>query len=270
MEQINIEKLKKIELNMLLVFLKICQKYNLTYYLIGGTCLGAVRHQGFIPWDDDIDVGMPRKDYERFLTIAGNELPENIFLQTGKSDPNYPMNFAKLRDSATTFIETSVKDIKMNHGCYLDIFPLDVHKPSRRFEFLNKIYLSRIDIEFKNYKQQRLKNRIIRIVVKIFIPNYRTARNRRDSLLSRYKDDNCDMVANYCGAWGKKEICPKEWFGDGRKMNFEGIEVIVPEKYELYLRQLYGNYMELPPVEKRISHHYCEIIDLNNTYEKYS
>ena len=135
------EKLKQIELNLLVCFKEICEKHKLDYFLTGGTLLGAVRHKGFIPWDDDIDVGMPREDYETFLRVASSCLPDGIFLQTRKTDPEVPFNFAKLRDSRTTFIETSIKDLDINHGVYIDIFPID-YFPASKFQLILLLILS--------------------------------------------------------------------------------------------------------------------------------
>ena len=121
----DLNELKRIELEMLKTFIKICKKHNFMYFLVGGTCLGSVRHGGFIPWDDDIDVGMPRSDYNKFIKIASEELPGNMFLQTFFTDEQYPCAFAKIRNNDTTFIEKGLRKSNINHGIYIDIFPLD-------------------------------------------------------------------------------------------------------------------------------------------------
>ena len=129
-EQLN--ELKKSELEIFKSFLTVCEKLNVKYYLVEGTLLGAVRHKGFIPWDDDIDVGMLREDYELFIEKATEFLPENLFLQTYITDTEYSHGFAKIRNSQTTFIESNVRDCKINHGIYIDIFPLDNCEPNIR------------------------------------------------------------------------------------------------------------------------------------------
>lgn len=268
----DLDELKKIEFDMFLEFKNICEKYKFQYFLIGVTCLGAVRHLGFIPWDDDIDVGMPRVDYEKFLKVAQDELPEHIFVQTGKTDINYPMNYAKLRNSNTTFIESSAKNFKINHGVYIDVFPLDGYKYSKMHSLLIKGYSLRIAQEFysnvnsKTSIIQTIKNSIIRL---LFCRDYRKARDRKDSLMKKYNFEDMDMVFNYCGAYGEKEIMPKEYFGIGSKGVFEGVEVVLPEKYDMYLKKQYDDYMKLPPIEKRIGHHFCEVIDLHKSYKYY-
>lgn len=122
-----LEQLKVVELEMLKEFISVCKKLNLRYYALGGTLLGAVRHKGFIPWDDDIDIGMPRADYEIFIRKAQTLFPDHLFIQSIHSENDYLMCFAKLRNSHTTFIESSLRDFKINHGIYIDIFPLDFY-----------------------------------------------------------------------------------------------------------------------------------------------
>ena len=133
--------LQKCQLNILKDFIKVCEKNNLRYYLVSGTCLGAVRHQGFIPWDDDIDVGMPREDYNKLITLQ-KDFNERYFIQTYKTDKKYLYNFAKIRDSETTYIENNFMTTQINHGVWLDVFPLDgfsyEYEDSEKFEKLVK------------------------------------------------------------------------------------------------------------------------------------
>ena len=126
--QLQKDQLKEIQLDLLKKFINACEKLNLEYYIIAGTLIGAIRHKGFIPWDDDIDVAMKRKDYNVFIKRAQEFLPqEDYFVQTSASDPEWPMNYCKLRNSKTTFVECSVKKLHINHGVYIDIFPLDYY-----------------------------------------------------------------------------------------------------------------------------------------------
>lgn len=152
-----IEKLKDIELDILKCFISICEKNNLRYFLIGGTLLGSVRHKGFIPWDDDIDVGMPRKDYELFIERARHHLPDYYFVQTFSTDPSYPNNFMKIRDSRTTFLETAVKHLRMNHGVFIDVFLLDEYPSNKMVQhwlnFENRILSNIISETFFSEKK---------------------------------------------------------------------------------------------------------------------
>lgn len=118
-------ELQEIEFGLLQQFLSICEQLNLTYYLVCGSALGAAKYSGFIPWDDDIDVALPRKDYEIFCREAPEILPEWCFLQNYHSDPQYYLLGSKLRDSRTTYIEMMAEHLKINHGVFIDIFPLD-------------------------------------------------------------------------------------------------------------------------------------------------
>ena len=141
------QRIKEIELEIFKVFLDIANKLDIKYYLIGGTLLGAVRHKGFIPWDDDIDVGLPRKDYEKFIAEAQKYLPDYYFLQTYETDPEYPLSFAKIRDSRTTYLETALNNKKINHGVFFDIFPLDFYPENEKDQ---DIFDRKADFSAKN------------------------------------------------------------------------------------------------------------------------
>lgn len=268
-----LEKLKKLELQMLKEVVVICNRLNLRYYLLGGTLLGAVRHKGFIPWDDDIDIGMPREDYEIFLNEAQGFLPENYFVQTNKSDMEYPMNFCKIRKCDTTFIESSVKNCNINHGVFIDIFPLDYYPDGflkkKIFYLKNRVLYGRIveifNVAHHNTSHYAFKRRLAKLFT--FYMSPQMAVMKREKLLKSVKDGK--KIANYCGAWGEREIVPKEWYGEGVELEFEGLKVIGPKEYDKWLTQVYGDYTKLPPEEKRVGHHYTEVIDLNTSYKKY-
>ena len=264
------ENLKKIELDILKEFVKICMSNSLTYFMLGGSALGAVRHNGFIPWDDDIDVALPRTDYEKFLKIAQTYLPENMFLQTYETDKNYPQAFAKIRRNDTTFIEKPSSRIKMNHGVYIDIFPLDGYPQhfKEKVSFLIKKKISKTIISCVFISDNAFK-KVIKKIISFFCRNYQKEVKNLDILYKKYPYENSQTVANFSGAWGAKEIVPKNYFRKGVAGNFEGIEVNLPEKYHEYLTALYGDYMTPPPPEKRIGHHHCTIIDLQKSYKNY-
>ena len=118
---------QNVVMDMFKEFIKICDTLNLKWYMINGSALGAVKYGGFIPWDDDLDVGLLRTDYEIFLEKAQDLLPKHIFLQNYRTDKNFPHIYSKLRNSNTTFIEPSIAKLDMNHGIFLDIFPLDYY-----------------------------------------------------------------------------------------------------------------------------------------------
>lgn len=247
-----VKQLQQIELNMLKIFIEICEKEKLHYYLLGGTLLGAVRHKGFIPWDDDIDVGMPRRDYEIFLSVAKKYLPTYYFLQTPYTDKEYPLPFAKIKDSRTIYKERPYRNLNMHHGVWIDIFPLDFCP--KKYLWFNICYrLLRRRITCNVEGTNRLKRKISKFLSCLICPSRDYAVRSRDFLLKSIKD--APLTINWGGAWGKKEIVPTEWYGEGGNLTFEGLQVKGPKHYDKWLTQVYGDYMKLPPVEKRIVAH---------------
>ncbi len=260
-----LQELKTVETELLRQFIQVCQRLNLRYYLLGGTLLGAVRHQGFIPWDDDIDVGMPRADYEILMAQGQALLPEGLFLQNHVTDPDYPHNFGKLRHSGTTFVEYSLKNCRINHGVYIDIFPLDPYpeKNVRLFRLKNILLRLRITYAFSS-DILRPVTRLARLLTLPLFPSLRGAVAKRDALLRA--NTTGSRIANHCGAWGAKEIVPAHWYGEGTHVTFEGMTVRAPREYVSWLTQVYGDYMQLPPEDKRIPHHFVADFDLTRSF----
>lgn len=269
------QKLKEKEIEILSKCIDVCSKLEIPFFLMGGTLLGAVRHGGFIPWDDDIDIGMYRSDYERFLREAPAMLPEGLFLQTYTSDPGYLLNFAKLRDSCTTFIQWVYKDIPMNHGVYIDIFPLDYYPDDTlkgRILLLKKKCLDQRIMTGMYLPELQQESMLKRLARKLLRFPYRKlslhdAMEAREKLYTSVKESG--WLANYGGAWGRREVVPAKWFAGGHKISFEGMEVLAPQEYDKWLTQVYGDYMTLPPEEKRVSHHGAKVIDLERPYTEY-
>lgn len=263
-----LKAMQQIETETLKAFINVCEQLNLKYYVICGTLLGAVRHKGFIPWDDDIDVGMFREDYNIFLEKGQSLMPEGYFIQTNVTDKEYPLNFAKIRNSNTTFIESSLKDKKINHGLYIDVFPLDYFPDgilSKIFvEFKNGLMKSRISMMYS--ANWSWKHKLLRILSRrIYQDGYETVQKRNEYLASVPKSS---LTRNYCGDWN--EIVPADWFGEGVSLDFEDLKVVAPKEYDKYLTHVFGDYNTLPPIEERIPHHYIEVIDLDSPYTKYT
>ena len=266
-----IEELKRIEIDILRVFVDICERLHLRYYLLGGTLLGAIRHQGFIPWDDDIDVGMFREDYDVFLQKAPQMLPQYLFLQNIWSDPGYLPCFTKIRNINTTFVETSAAHHKINHGVFIDIFPLDYYpeeqRIQKRFDRKKLILTNRIRQGFNMPSPKKIKMLVVNVLSRLCYPSLRNAVIMQEKMFKSVPKSR--LVANYGGAWGKKEIVPADWYSEGIEVTFEGMKVIAPLQYDKWLTQVYGDYMQLPPVEKRVGHHYVDVIDLHISYKEY-
>lgn len=263
----DLKGLQDAELSMLKEFISVCEKHGLKYYLIGGTCLGAIRHGGFIPWDDDIDVALPREYYEKFIKIAEPSLPEYYFLQTFETDKEYPNCFAKIRDSRTTFIESSVKNLKINHGAYIDIFPLDYYPEKNGKIFELKVFIAKARLSAVFSSTTSLKMRAVQLLAKILHPSFIKTLHSLNSFVKSFS--KADYYVNAFGTTGRPKKIPIECFGDGTSVKFEGIDAIVPSDYKNYLEIIYGDYMTPPPPEKQICHHFAEVIDIDKPYTSY-
>ena len=273
--QSTLKKVQALQLAMLKECLRICEKHGIRYFLLNGSALGAVRHSGFIPWDDDIDIGMPRPDYDRFLSVAQGELGTDLFLQTYQTDPAYPLMFAKIRDRRTAFIESNLSHLDMNHGVFIDIFPLDgypVGTPLAGFIRMAVNVCLAATLRKCNIKirpsMMTLRGAIIYFIVMVLSALVPLDRLRQllDHLTRIYEYNKSEVIISWYGAWGIKEAMPRDYLAAGRAATFEGLTVSIPSNYDGYLTSLYGDYMTPPPIEKRISHHFTDVIDVDNSY----
>lgn len=266
-------------LSILKEFISICKDNNLTYYALGGTLLGAVRHKGFIPWDDDIDIGMPREDYEKFKKIASNALSDNYkFLSEDTS--NYKKAFSVIRDDSTKII-MNYSNEEQEESLWIDIFPLDgmpsnpLKKKYHSYRYLYTRMMVQLS-QFNSLVNQKKENRpwfekvIIRIanVVKIEkVVSFSWAQKKYLQTIKKYSF-NEGFAGNYTGAYKLREIVPSDYFGQPVLLQFEDLKLSCPHKFREYLTAIYGaDYMQLPPEEKRVFHHY-EIISLGENEEK--
>ncbi len=265
--------LQQTEFEILKCFIEICERLNLKYFLVCGTALGAVKYGGFIPWDDDVDVALPREDYEIFCEKAQELLPEGFFLQTYKTDNKYPRIFAKIRNSNTAYFEKAVAKFKINHGVYIDIFPLDGYPTNKlaqkKIEFQKVYYDLLLSSNFDT--DCTLKVKIIRKIFRILGFHKKTAKAiaRFEKSISAYPTKNSKVWCNH-GNWQKKlEYAPIEQYGNGIPMDFEGIRAVVPEKYDEYLTQKYGDWRADLPESEKVGHHYYSVMDLEKSYTEY-
>ena len=254
-----LKQLQKIELDMLKELDRVCRKCNIRYVIRFGTLLGAVRHKGFIPWDDDVDVGMMREDYEKFLKAAETELDkEKFFLQTYHTDPEYRWFYARILRKGTVFRRIGQDMIKMKRGIFLDIFPCD-NMPENSFSkciYNSKAYLGRkilYSVVGAKCGKNPLKKGIYAILSKV--PKDSAFKLMRNTA-AKYNSKKTKYVR--CLGWGSKkesEGLLAEWFEERKEIEFEGMKVYGPQDYEGYLRFQYGDYMTLPPVSQRVSRH---------------
>ena len=247
---------------------ELCKTNNITYYMVGGTMLGAVRHNGFIPWDDDIDISMPRKDFERFISIKASALPEWMeIIPPGKGPVN--MGYAKVVNKETTLVE-DYKGVRVG-GIFIDIFPLDgiANSKEEAISRLKKIKLK----TFMLRSNQGLSNvdSFSRKVVSFISKHIST-----EKLYQRYykevaKKDyySCEYVANTVGVYEIKELTERRIYGTPKLYKFEKYNLYGVEYPDEFLRGLYGDYMKLPPVEKQASQHGVIYRNLNEPYREY-
>lgn len=265
--------LQKVELDLFRCFAETCEKLNLPYFLVCGSALGAARHGGFIPWDDDMDVGMYREDYNKFMELAPAILPDGIFLQNYKTDPAFPAVFAKLRNSNTTYIETGAKELKINHGIYIDIFPLDGY-PEKRSEqkklaFLKEMYLRQLNAAFSVPKT--FKGKMLVSALRLLGYHKRSAKiaAKYEALISKYPAKGSKIICNHCTWYKSRDFISAEFYGKGSDAVYEGVKARVPEKCDEYLTALYGDWRTPPPPEKQRGHHFYEICDTEKPFTHY-
>lgn len=266
------KELKRKLTAMLAWFHNFCLENDLTYYVLGGTALGAVRHEGFIPWDDDVDVGVPRADYERLKTFAAEiRANTNFVLEFPLENKDFPYSFAKLYDTGTVLVENARKPIK--RGIYLDVFPLDGVGNTKKeaVQLFNRVTrLMRVRSVYTCVKKKRKFGVNFLISLARCMPSFVISEDklmkRLDRICKELPYEDCAYVGNLYGAWRAKEIAKKEWFGQPSLQKFEGLTVFAPRDCHSYLQHMYGDYMQLPPVEKRVTHHDYIEMDLNRSY----
>lgn len=269
MEQETLRKVQLVQLEMAKEVKRICAKYKIKYFLDAGTLLGAVRHKGFIPWDDDLDIGMLRSEYERFLNIASRELDKQYFLQTWKNDDGFPYGFAKIRKKDTLYIETIDQKTKGHKEIWIDIFPYDVFPDSTLEQKYQgeKIMRYRYEMMMKvgMVPWERHKNIIKKILVFIkYIPYILLGKLhskehvicKAEKTMQQFNKTTTSYIYPQGGGikYGKW-IIPIRCIETLVMMPFEDDEFLVPAGYKEYLTLSYGDYMKLPPPEKRGNWH---------------
>lgn len=266
-----IEMLHKRLLEMAIEFHKACSDLGVRYYLMYGTALGAGRHKGFIPWDDDMDVGVPREDYQRLREELPQRLPEYLQLWDYRTHTDMPMHFIKLIDSRTTVIESSFQ--KNIEGIYIDIFPIDgALMPTSLIEMIRRrkiwYHTAVCSYHYTTEKKDRHYKRVLKKWASA--QNMIHTHEKIEKLLTFFPYQDMEYCCSYLGGYGIKEAIPKEILGRPTLYEFEGIQLYGPERLDEYLRCLYGEYMQLPPPEDRMPRHNYSILDFNTPYRVYS
>lgn len=252
------EKRKKIwaiELDLLREFDRVCKKYNLKYFMIFGSLLGAIRHQGYIPWDDDLDVAMFREDYERFIEVAKDEFEEPYFLQTPYTDDGYFYSFIKIRNSKTTSISKAFQYQTFNQGIFLDIFPLDYCGETQRVLSEDYVEMKRILTLCSKYMKISNPNIIFKEAERIELEQKQAIEvcEEGQKLAKKYCDNPTNNVAITVFTiydWRKAYFDVKD-FSEIVLCDFEGLKIPIPCGWNNILTRLYGDYMKFPSEEKR-------------------
>ncbi len=237
----DLSELRKRQIYLLDEFKKICDKHNLIYWIDFGGLLGAVRYKGFIPWDDDIDISMPMADYKKFLKIAQKELPENIFLQTPKTDKSYRQCFTKLCDRRSTYLHPEETGDEIGHqGIYMDIFPSFNYPIMPKFIKKGLLYLTgRSRVNAVINKKNIILNYTIYLLCKLI---WLLLSPFKSNMLGQTVEDNWYYYA-----------IPKAYIFPLKNIEFENKFYPAPNNTHEYLSMMYGeNYIIPPPIEKRI------------------
>lgn len=254
---------------------RICDKYGLRYYLVGGSTIGAVRHHGIIPWDDDVDIALPRCDFEKFKNIVQKELGNRYRFVDNEIDSSYYYRFAKIYDEQTTIVEK--KYPFYIGGVWVDVFALDglPNNPKEREMHLRryeKVYYKLYELYDKaKYKLNLNPLYIYRYLRKIYYHNkynFRDLIGKCEDIAKTYPFDDSEYIINFGGGYGRKEITKREFFDNYVKCPFEGHNFIIPAGYDGYLKGIYGDYMKFPPIEKRGTNHTHYYINLDRKCTK--
>ena len=258
LSQSELRRLQLVQLELLDELDRVCRKHGIRYLLDGGTMIGAVRHKGFIPWDDDIDVAMLREDYENFKTVMSDLNSDLYFFQDHTTDPYYRWGYGKLRKKGTSFIRKGQEHIKCQDGVFIDIFPYDDIPKSRFMQRLQDIYLFCL--------RKILWSEVGKVVCVGFwrmwycmlskIP-HKWVFSRIDRIASKSKNDSsCKVRILMFPAFSKEGEygLEKRVLLDVEDFEFEGKKYSGYKNYDKRLAAEYGDYMKLPPENERTPH----------------
>lgn len=251
---------KEVQISILNQVKEYCFEHKINYYLTGGTCIGAIRHKGFIPWDDDIDISMLRKDYEDFIEHF-NSAESKYHVYTCVNAPSYPFPFAKIADLDTVYIEAN-DELTMEMGINIDLFPIDrisdrkvlseIVQQSVTF-LRNIIYVKAINVSPERGIRKNTILNISKTLGKVASSN---AISKFINFIARNAGDSTSEKGGILvWGYGKREIVSMKVFDGTKNVDFEARKHLVPAGYHDWLTSIYGDYMQLPPVEKQVTHH---------------
>lgn len=265
-----LEKLHRVQLEILSDFIGVCKKYNLTYFVVYGTAIGAVRHSGFIPWDDDIDVGMLREDYNKFFEVFQDELGEKYNLLTPEIDGRYACTVTHIQRKGTKFVSEASQDLKCEQCIFMDIFPFDyvaadqkaAVRQGRKANILGKLlFLSGSAyplIPFGGFKGEiaALGCKLIYILLKLIRITPQKLYKRFVEVSTAYNnsDGRSEYVTSFEYAGCLKDRIKKNGLFPMKEVQFENLRVNIPANNHEFLSKVYGDYMQIPPENERVNH----------------
>lgn len=263
-----LHKIQQLEVEVLGEVERICKKHKIKYVLGYGTLLGAIRHQGFIPWDDDIDICLLREDYDRFKEICKTELSSKYFYQCQETDPEYFHLFDKIRVNDTIFKEDLLAHHNIHHGVYIDIFPFDYIPDSKLKRILQFIkfhyYRTGLMTKYISIEERRGIKLSIAKILRVFYRGYslELLYSKANKEAQKYNKEDQTYIYNFCSAVNENALLNADCLKDVIYTKFENCYFLIPRSYEDVLKVKYGNYMELPPEKDRIPHHHLTELKL--------
>lgn len=268
LSDIQLREIQEIEIEVLREVDRICKKHGIKYVLAYGTLIGAIRHKGFIPWDDDIDICMLRKDYNRFKKICLTELNERFFYQSKDTDSKYYHLFDKIRVNNTIFKEDLLEEYDIHHGVYIDIFPMDYvpeNKLLRKIQFCKfHFYRTGLMAKYMSMKERTgvklYVAKLLRLLFKGMSLDKLYVKATKEAM--KYDDQKHTYIYNFCSAVNEDSLCHANCLEDVIYTKFEDDVFMIPQNYDEVLKVEYGDYMQLPPEKDRIPHHYLTELKL--------
>lgn len=279
MKEYTLEELKGLQnksLEMAKYFVRFCEENNLLCYFCGGGCIGAIRHRGFIPWDDDLDFFMPRKDYEKLATLWKKKADISRYEFSKSTALNVDRNlFITIRDAETTQIKPYQADLDIPQGIPLDVLPLDGYPASKTKRIVQCLWA----MIYSVYCAQTVPEnhgKLVKLVGKLLLGIVPSRRLRyriwkvAEKQMTKYSIKDCEYITELCsGPYYMKKKYPKRAFESAVWKEFEGVKMPIPVGYDEYLTIAFGDYMKLPSREKQKPHHDTKFLDINNSYKKY-
>ncbi len=267
MDSATLKRLQQTVNEVLFVVDDFCNREKIPYYLFYGSELGAVRHGGFIPWDDDADIILFRKDYERLKERWQKNPPAGYFWQDTETDPDYNVQITKIRKNHTAFVEPAFRDRKMHHGFYVDIFILDDYIRSDFWRHVGE-WITMFD--YNACRNYRPRTGIGRWVYPITNRLFRSGKIRKrwyQKWYPRFKKDDalCSDILSFTNS--HRYDFRREWFGVPKKLFYEGRLMPCPQDTHNTLKVCYGDYLTPPPPEQRTSHHYVHYMSFDSDYD---